>query len=148
MYLLDTNHCSRIILGDRALIKQLQAHQEDGLAISAVTRGELIFMVQKSQQHTKNMQAVNAFLQRISLYTISGTVADIYGRLKGNIVDQLGPKEKAKRRKVTVQGLGFSDNDSWIAATVLRYDLTLVSADRDFQRLQLIQSFSVESWLS
>lgn len=147
MYLLDTNHCSKIILGSRTLIQQLQTHQGDSVATSVIVRGELLFMVQKSQRQAENLQAVGVFLQSISLYPVSAAVADVYGRLKGDIVNQLGPKDKAQRRKITVQGLGFSDNDLWIAATVLHYDLTLVSADRDFQRLQLVQSFPVESWL-
>ncbi|MBE9064059.1 type II toxin-antitoxin system VapC family toxin [cf. Phormidesmis sp. LEGE 11477] len=147
MYLLDTNHCSRIIAGDRVLIEQLQEHEGDGIATSAIVRGELLFMVQKSERQAENLQAVASFLRSISLYPISGAVADVYGRLKGDIVNQLGPKDKAQRRKTTVQGLGFSDNDLWIAATVLHYDLTLVSLDRDFQRLQLVQVFSLESWL-
>jgi tRNA(fMet)-specific endonuclease VapC len=40
MYLLDTNHCSRIIAGDHPLIQQLQAHLEDGIATSVIVRGE------------------------------------------------------------------------------------------------------------
>lgn len=147
MYLLDTNHCSRIILGDRTITEQLRAHQDDDLAISVITRGELIFMVQKSQRRVENLKAVSAFLRSISLYPVNGKVADVYGELKGNIVSQLGPKAKSERRKVTVQALGFSDNDLWIAATAMRYDLILVSADRDFQRLQSVRSFSVESWV-
>lgn len=147
MYLLDTNHCSRIILGDRTLIQQLETHSADGIATSVIVRGELLFMVQKSERQAENLKTVTAFLQSISLYPISGAVADTYGRLKGEIVSQLGPKDKARRRKITVQELGFSDNDLWIAATVLHYELTLISADRDFQRLQLVRSFPVESWL-
>lgn len=147
MYLLDTNHCSRIIAGDLNIMQQLQLHRGDGIATSAIVRGELLFMVQKSQQQAENLKAVEAFLQDLSLYPINGAVAGVYGRLKGDIVNQLGPKNKAQRRKVTVQELGFSDNDLWIAATTLHYSLTLVSVDRDFQRLQLVQAFSVESWL-
>lgn len=154
MYLLDTNHCSRIIAGndegfqrDRTLTEQLQAHLSDGVATSVIVRGELRFMVRKSQRQAENLQAVNAFLQTISLYPINGDVSDIYGKLKGDILDQLGPRDKARRRKTTVQGLGFSDNDLWIAATALYYDLTLVSADRDFQRLQSVQPLFLESWL-
>jgi tRNA(fMet)-specific endonuclease VapC len=154
MYLLDTNHCSRIIAGDRkdfqsnhSLTEQLQTHLRDGVATSVIVRGELHFMVQKSQRRAENLQAVNAFLQTISLYPINANVSDVYGKLKGNILNQLGPKDKAQRRKTTAQDLGFSDNDLWIAATALYYDLTLVSADRDFQRLQSIQPLVLESWL-
>ena len=147
MYLLDTNHCSRIIAGDYTLAQRLQAHLGDGIATSVIVRGELRFMVQKSQQQAENLQVVNAFLQTISLYPVSGAVADVYGKLKGNIVNQLGPKNKSQKRKVTIQDLGFSDNDLWITATALHYGLILVSADQDFQRLLSVQSFPLESWL-
>ena len=102
MYLLDTNHCSRIIAGDHTLAQRLQAHLDDGIATSVIVRGELRFMVQKSQQQAKNLQVVNAFLQSISLYPISGAVADVYGKLKGDIVNQLGPKNKSQKRRVTI----------------------------------------------
>lgn len=147
IYLLDTNHCSQIIAGDSTLTQQLQLHQDDDIATSVIVRGELLFMVQKSKRRAENLRSVTAFLQNISLYPISAEVADIYGKVKGEIVNQLGPKDKAQRRKSTIQGLGFSDNDLWIAATAVHYDLTLVSADRDFKRLQLVQSFPLESWL-
>ncbi|MFZ4675048.1 MAG: type II toxin-antitoxin system VapC family toxin [Nodosilinea sp.] len=146
MYLLDTNHCSRIIAGDRKLAQQLQLHRGDGVATSVIVRGELRFMVQKSQQQAENLKAVNAFLQTIALYPINSAVADVYGKLKGDIVNQLGPKSKAQRRKTMIQDLGFSDNDLWIAATALHYRLTIVSVDKDFPRLQAIQPFPLESW--
>lgn len=146
-YLLDTNHCSRIIAGDQTLTQQLRAHLSDGIATSVIVRGELRFMVQKSQRQAENLNVVTAFLQSIALYPVNGSVADVYGQLKGRIVAQLGPKEKSQRRKATIQGLGFSDNDLWIAATAISYELTLVSADQDFQRLQTVQPFPLESWL-
>jgi tRNA(fMet)-specific endonuclease VapC len=34
MYLLHTNHCSRIISGDAALLQMLQHHLEEGVATS------------------------------------------------------------------------------------------------------------------
>jgi tRNA(fMet)-specific endonuclease VapC len=43
-------------------------------------------MVQKSERQAENLQAVASFLQSISLYPISGAVADVYGRLKGDNV--------------------------------------------------------------
>lgn len=147
MYLLDTNHCSRIIAGSRPLAQRLQRGLADGVATSVIVQGELRFMVQKSQRREENLAAVNAFLQRISIYPINSAVANLYGQLKGDIVNQLGPKAQAQRRKITIQGLGFSDNDLWIAATAIHYQLTLVSADQDFQRLQAVHPFPLESWL-
>lgn len=146
-YLLDTNHCSRIIAGDPVLVQQLRAHQSQDIATSVIVRGELYFMVQKSSRQAENLRAVNALLERIVIYPIDVGVADIYGQLKGEIINRLGPKERVKRRKVTIQGLGFSDNDLWIAATALLHRLTLVSADQDFHRLQAIYPLALESWL-
>jgi tRNA(fMet)-specific endonuclease VapC len=147
MYLLDTNHCSRIIFGDVALLQVLQQHLGDGVATSVIGRGELLYMVYKSERVVENLRVVNDFLQTISFYPASREVADVYGKLKGDIIKQLGPKDKTQRRNFTVQTLGFGENDLWIAATAIYYGLTLLSADRDFTRIQQIQSFALESWV-
>jgi tRNA(fMet)-specific endonuclease VapC len=147
MYLLDTNHCSRIIFGETNVIRRLQEHIGLGVATSVIVQGELLYMVQKSSQQAANLRFVRTFLQTIDLYPISGGVADVYGSLKGEIVENFGPKDKAKRRKFTVQDLGFSDNDLWIASTALHYNLTVVSEDSDFQRIQQVQALALESWL-
>lgn len=147
MYLLDTNHCSRIIFGDVSLIRQLQQHSSLGVATSVVVQGELLFMVQKSSQKEANLRSVRTFLKAIDIYPVSAEVADVYGNLKGEIIEIFGPKDKAKRRKITVQNLGFSDNDLWIASTALHYSLTVVSGDSDFERIKQVQNFSLESWL-
>jgi tRNA(fMet)-specific endonuclease VapC len=147
MYLLDTNHCSRIIFGDAALLQVLQQHLGDGVATSVIVRGELLYMVYKSERVVENLRVVNAFLQTISFYPASREVSDVYGKLKGDIIKQLGPKDKAQRRNFKLQTLGFGENDIWIAATAIHYGLTLLSADRDFTRIQQIQPFALESWV-
>ena len=145
MYLLDTNHCSRIIFGETNLIQQLELHSEAGVATSVIVRGELLYMVAKSQQTAANIQQVNAFLNKIDLYPINLSISDIYGDLKGKLINTFGPKEKAERRKFNIQTLGFGDNDLWIAATAIHYNLTIVSTDNDFRRIQPVYSFALES---
>jgi tRNA(fMet)-specific endonuclease VapC len=147
MYLLDTNHCSHIIFGEPDLIQQLQVHSEAGVATSVIVRGELLYMAAKSEQTVANRQQVKAFLDTIDLYPINLPISDIYGDLKGKLVNAFGPKEKAQRRKFNIQTLGFGDNDLWIAATAIHYNLTVVSTDNDFQRIQQVQPFALESWV-
>ena len=147
IYLIDTNHCSRIIFGETNLIQQLELHSEAGVATSVIVRGELLYMVAKSQQTAANIQQVNAFLNKIDLYPINLSISDIYGDLKGKLINTFGPKEKAERRKFNIQTLGFGDNDLWIAATAIHYNLTIVSTDNDFRRIQPVYSFALESWV-
>jgi len=147
MYLLDTNHCSRIIAGDTVLLQALSQHLGDGVATSAIVRGELIYMVHKSDRVAENLRTISAFLQTIAIYPVNREVADVYGKLKGGIITQLGPKDKAQRRNFTIQNLGFGENDLWIAATVIHYNLTLLSTDSDFTRIQQIESFALDSWV-
>ncbi len=69
-------------------------------------------------------------------------------QLKADILERFGPQEKALRRKITISKLGFSDNDLWIASVAKRYDVTIVSADNDFQRLKDVEELSLETWWS
>ncbi|MDZ8035779.1 type II toxin-antitoxin system VapC family toxin [Nostoc sp. DedSLP04] len=147
MYLLDTNHCSRIIFGEPNLIQQLQAHSETGVGTSVIVCGELLYMAAKSEQKAANLERIKTFLNTIDLYPINLPISDIYGDLKGTLVNAFGPKEKTERRKFNIQTLGFGDNDLWIAATEIYYNLTVVSTDNDFQRIHQIRPFALESWV-
>jgi len=147
MYLLDTNHCSRIIFGEPTLIQQLQVHSDAGVATSVIVCGELFYMAAKSERTTANLQQVRAFLDMIDLYPINLPISEIYGSLKGKLITAFGPKNKTQQRNFNPQNLGFGDNDLWIAATAIHYNLTVVSTDNDFQRLQQVEPFALESWV-
>ncbi len=145
MYLLNTNHCSRITDGDPQVIQKLQAHIGMGVSTSTIVRGELIYMAEKSQLKLKNLQNIQKFLEIIDLYLIDEETADLYGQLKASIFVQFAPKDKTKQRGVKISDLGFSDNDIWIASTALQYNLTIVSADSDFTRMQSAIAFPLEN---
>jgi tRNA(fMet)-specific endonuclease VapC len=88
-------------------------------------------------------------LSKVSIFTtyIDGGTAKIYGQLKAALFAEFGPKEKSKRRKTNITDLGFDENDLWIAAIALQHNLTIVSADSDFQRIKQVRALSIESWL-
>lgn len=147
MYLLDTNHCSRIILGDEAVISRITQVGEAQIATCVVVQGELTYMMEKSQQKQANLERLAAFLEDLHLYLIDEVTATIYGQLKASVFNHFAPKDKSKRRSATIAELGFDDNDLWITAIALQHDLTIISTDSDFSRIQQAQFLTVESWI-
>lgn len=147
MYLLDTNHCSFLIEGEPKVINQFRQRSKAIIATNAVVVGELRFMAQNSQQKTANLLKIQAFLQRIDVYSIDNQTAEIYGDFKSEIIKQFGPKEKRKRQTTKLTEIGISENDLWIAATALRHSLTIVSCDSDFERMRQVREFSLENWV-
>lgn len=145
-YLIDTNHCSDLIKGIPQVIEALEQRSNSIIGASIITYAELFYMAEKSKRVESNRQIVAAFIQDVELYLVDKMTAQIYSRLKADIFNYFAPKEKVKRRRVTINTLGFSDHDIWIAATALQHNLTLVSADSDFRRMQKIQNFPLESW--
>jgi tRNA(fMet)-specific endonuclease VapC len=70
MYLLDTNHCSRAILGDAKILDHLQTIEQDLIFTCAIVQGELVDMAERSQRSTANLILVQNFLQGIYIYFI------------------------------------------------------------------------------
>ncbi|WP_242054957.1 hypothetical protein [Nostoc flagelliforme] len=88
------------------------------------------------------------FNRGIYIYNIDRQTANTYGQLKAALFNQFAPKEKSKRRKTKITDLGFGENDLWITSIALQQNLTIVSADSDFQHIQQVRTLSVESWLT
>jgi tRNA(fMet)-specific endonuclease VapC len=147
MYLLDTNHFSRLILGDPIIRQRIAEVGESEIAISIITQGELLYMAYNSEQQQQNLERVRTYLADVDLYFINEAIAEIYGQFKAELIRHFGPKERQKRRRTRIEAIGISDNDLWIACTAIHHSLIVISADSDFTRMNAVRAFPVESWL-
>ncbi|MEH2168126.1 MAG: type II toxin-antitoxin system VapC family toxin [Nostoc sp.] len=148
MYLIDTNHCSQAILGNVNILSRLAEVENSLVSTCVIVQGELIDMAARSQKQQINLALVRNFLSGIYIYNIDQKTANTYGQLKAALFNQFAPKEKSKRRKTKITDLGFGENDLWIASIALQQNLTIVSADSDFQRIQQVRTLSIESWFT
>jgi tRNA(fMet)-specific endonuclease VapC len=147
MFLLDTNHCSYAILGNTQILDRLADLENVSISTCTIVKGELIDMAARSQQRQANLALVQRFLLGLNIYPIDQTTAEIYGNLKAAVFDRYAPKDKTQRRRTSITQLGIGENDLWIAAAALQHQLTLLTTDRDFLRIQAVQSFGLESWV-
>lgn len=146
MYLLDTNHCSLILLKNETIFKYINQVGIGNIATSIITVGELSFMAENSQYKQSNLLRLEEFLADLRVYYIDEKTAKIYGEIKALIIKEFGPTEKSKRKKTTINKLGFDENDLWILAIALRNQLTVVSADSDFVRMKTVKDFPLMNW--
>jgi tRNA(fMet)-specific endonuclease VapC len=146
MYLLDTNHCSLILLKNPVILDYIKEIGDTNMATTVITVGELTYMAENSTYQEQNLILLKEFLEDIRLYYIDEKTAQIYGQIKASLIKKFGPKQKSKRQKTKTTQLGFDENDLWITAITLRNQLTLVSADTDFVRIKTVVDFPLENW--
>jgi tRNA(fMet)-specific endonuclease VapC len=150
IYLLDTNHCTHLLRSKPAVQQRRQSLlNQPGqvqIATSVTVRGELMFMVERSEQRERNLHLVEELLSHLVVYPVDTETADWYGVLKSLVIDRFGTKDKARRRKTKVESLGIAENDLWIAATAKRHNAIVVSSDRDFERICQVTQLTVEVW--
>lgn len=147
VYLLDTNHCSRAIQVHPEVLRRLAANADRGVGTCVIVEAELLFMAYRSDRVVENLRDVRAFIAATRVYGIDGSVAETYAQIKVALLAHFGPRERAQRRRATIQQLGLTDNDLWIAAIAQRNGLIVVSSDGDFARIAEATLLAHESWL-
>jgi tRNA(fMet)-specific endonuclease VapC len=125
-YLLDTNIIIALFANDAAVVEQIkQAHE---VFIPSVVIGELYYGAQRSGRVEANTKRVNEFAAENVILGCDVETAKWYGEIKDGL-----------RKK----GRPIPENDVWVAALALQYDLTLVSRDEHFDQ---VASLRIEAW--
>ena len=125
-YLLDTNIVIALFNGDSQVVVQIDQAEE--VFLPATVLGELYYGAINSQRKKENLRRIDAFKPEVSILITDDQTALIYGEIKKALKDK---------------GRPIPENDIWISATAMRYELTLVSRDAHFQE---IKGLSLEKW--
>jgi len=120
-YLLDTTWIVGYLRGNQDIIDKIQIFQNEGLAVSVISVAELYEGVFHSQNSASNEVALNLFLQGVRVLDITEQSCISYGQ---------------QRAKLYSEGKIIGAIDVLIAATALNHNLTLLTADHDFERIE------------
>ncbi len=130
LYLLDTDTCSYAIRGDSAALDaRLSKEKPDALAISAVTRAELMFGLEKRGNPRALSRVVLGFLDRIAVMPWDTAAADHFARLRAVL-------ERG--------GIPIGVMDTMIAGHALALKATLVT--NNLKHFQKVAALRVENW--
>lgn len=148
MYLLDTNHCSFVLVQrDVQVIQKLKSLSIDHeIAINTIVYGELMTMVEKSQRKQENLVLLNEFIKKLRVYSIDEETSKIYGKFHAEIFEKFAPKDRAKRRSFDIKDAGVRINDLWIACSAIQHNLIIVSEDSDFRVMNQVRNLKIECW--
>ncbi|MFH1141112.1 MAG: type II toxin-antitoxin system VapC family toxin [Chloroflexota bacterium] len=119
-YLLDTNWLLDYVGGKTAAITLLNQLAAEEIALSVITLGEVYEGIYRKPLTNRQQMALDGMVTSSTLFGIDVKVATEYARI---------------RAQLRSTGNLIPDNDLWIAATAVAYDLVLVSRDAHFQRV-------------
>lgn len=122
--LVDTNVIIRFFKGETELFSLFD--NMENLYVSSVSVGELMYGAEISKKSDFNCENYFCFCKQMKVLYPDLEIAKSYGKIKASL------KEKGKP---------IPENDIWIAATCHAADLTLITADSDFD---FVDEISVE----
>lgn len=125
-FLLDTNIITALIKGDSGIAQKIEA--ASSIYIPIIALGELYHGALNSTFGKRNIFPLKKLTSRYKLLLLDEKTAIEYGGL---------------RTKLRAQGTPIPDNDIWIAAIALRYNLIVVTRDGHFN---FIKGLNIANW--
>ena len=160
-YLLDTNIVRYWFDERRAEHQRVVQHIQElpdtaPLMISAITLGEIEYGLQVARIDALKQEDYLAFISIHLPMVLDITKATriYYGALRASIFEKYAPNPRRRRGlrpeqlidPVTSRELGIQENDIWIAAQALEYNLVLVTNDKMDRIRDVCEDLQVENW--
>ncbi|RKZ54335.1 MAG: VapC toxin family PIN domain ribonuclease [Candidatus Parabeggiatoa sp. nov. 3] len=118
-FLLDTNIIIALFAQEMVIKAFLITAKE--VFVPAIVIGELYYGARNSGRIEENVKRIDQFAAANEILFCDAKTAQYYGLIK---------------QKLRQKGQPIPDNDIWIAAIALQYELTLVSRDQHFSKIE------------
>jgi len=159
-YLLDTNILSYWFDATRPEHDTVKQHvdslpDEAPLWVSAITLGEIDYGHRCSPKSNTDAQAeFRMFLEEAMpcVVGIDKHTDSHYGMLRSLLFKAFGSKTRRQKwpeelaDPTTAKQLGIQENDIWIAAQALQFNLVLVTNDKMLRLRQIAPELRIENW--
>lgn len=116
-YLLDTNIVIAIFSQEQKVLEKLE---ENEIFIPSIVLGELFYGAYKSKKVEENLSRLKDLINASPVLSPDSLTAQYYGQIQ---------------TKLKVKGTPIPQNDIWIAATALQYQIILATRDDHFQEV-------------
>ena len=117
--LLDTTAIIALFGRDPAVIAVLS--EVEATFIPTIALGELFYGAAKSEHADRNVARIEEFTRAQTVLPVNTETAAVYGRVKNQLRQH---------------GRPIPENDIWIAAIALQYDLDLAARDAHFAEVE------------
>ena len=161
-YLLDTNIVAYWLDEGRPQHQRVAQHIQElppgaPLMISAITLGEIEYGLHVvSEDSTAWQEAFRELVDRRlpMVLDISKTTCMYYGSLRARLFEKYTPRQRRRRGlrpeqlidPVTSRELGIQENDLWLAAQALEFNLVLATNDALEHIRDVCEELQIENW--
>src|SRR5690349_11077246 len=118
----DTNIFIDLMKGDAGIAKELESFT--AVYVSPIVLAELYFGAFRSASPEKHLSKIAAAIQKTRLLPIGAKTSEIFVTIKIALF---------------AKGKPIPENDIWIAASALQYDLPLYTNDNHFLEIEKLQ---------
>lgn len=119
---LDTNIAVDVLNGKTAVLELLR--QFDTVYLPVTACGELLFGAKNSANRVRNEPRYQAFINSCALLDVNALVAETYAEV---------------RLALKLKGRPIPKNDIWIAALCIVHEVPLLSHDRHFEYVDVLE---------
>lgn len=125
-YLLDSNIVIALFASEKVVLDA--TYEAEEIFVPSIVIGELYYGAQKSSKHQANIARIDSFVEANVILGCDQETARWYGQIK---------------QELRVKGRPLPENDIWIAALAFQHGLTLVTRDKHFDEVSLLD---IETW--